>query len=165
MHLTCPFPCRNTQMSPKDRSSLVLSLGSGDGELHDLGCTWDRSVDRVRQFKPNFVGTRRKSHEHHRFAAGINNGPGLVIHACPPVPCRSIWPCRERRCGIRFYNNLKDTRGLPNAAQVKQTISNCGFSCGLKILGESSPERCLVRAEITVRDFRFSMRWRPKRGL
>ena len=35
-------------------------------------------------------------------------------------------------CVSRFYNNLQDTRGLPNAAQVIQDHSNCGLECGLR---------------------------------
>jgi hypothetical protein len=33
----------------------------------------------------------------------------------------------------RFYSNLQDTRGLPNAAQVIQGYANCGLGCGLKM--------------------------------
>jgi len=35
---------------------------------------------------------------------------------------------------VRFYNNLQDMRGLPNAAQVIQDIAFCGLDCGLRIL-------------------------------
>jgi hypothetical protein len=41
-----------------------------------------------------------------------------------------------------FYKHLQDTRGLPNAAQVIQDISNCGLGCGLEI--------CLKHASGTV---------------
>jgi hypothetical protein len=41
-----------------------------------------------------------------------------------PEPPRELLP----RQGVsRFYNNLQDTRGLPNAAQVIQGFTNCGL--------------------------------------
>src|SRR5437016_5019894 len=48
------------------------------------------------------------------------------------------WPLLRQRCVNRFCKNLQDTRGLPNAAQVVQDISNCGLGCGLEIL----PGKC-----------------------
>ena len=40
--------------------------------------------------------------------------------------------CRDS-CVNRSCNNLQDTRGLPNAAQVIRDHSNFGLGCGLKI--------------------------------
>src|SRR5208282_6380009 len=63
----------------RDGALLVLRLRTRHGELHQLGSAWDRSMYRIRQFQANFVRTRRQSYEDHGFAAGIDNGPGLVI--------------------------------------------------------------------------------------
>ena len=63
-----------------DRTFLtVRPLGSGHDEFHQLGVAWDWSVQGVRQFEPHFVRTRRQPYKDHGFAAGIDNGPGLVI--------------------------------------------------------------------------------------
>ena len=63
-----------------DRTFLIVRpLGSGHDEFHQLGSAWDRSVQGVRQFKPDFVRTGWQSYKDHGFAAGIDNGPGLVI--------------------------------------------------------------------------------------
>jgi len=40
---------------------------------------------------------------------------------------------------VRFYNNLQDTRGLPNYAEVVQDIACCGLGCGLEKVHGSHP--------------------------
>ena len=57
----------------------LFRLGSRNRELDDFAATWDRSVQRIRQFESHFVRPRRQSHKNHRFRTGIDNWPGLVI--------------------------------------------------------------------------------------
>ena len=66
-------------VSFNSRVQLFL-LGSGNRELHHFAATGDRPVNRVRQFEAHFVRAGRQTHEDHRFSAGIDRGPGLVIH-------------------------------------------------------------------------------------
>src|SRR5258706_8816972 len=59
---------------------ILWPLRSRHDELHQFGGARDRLVRRIRQFEQHFVRTRGQSDEDHRFAAGIDSGPGLVIH-------------------------------------------------------------------------------------
>jgi hypothetical protein len=56
-------------------------------------------------------------------------------------------------CVNRFYNNLQDTRGLPNTVLVVQDIAFCGLSCGLETIPTAPNCRCFMDGvPITVRD-------------
>src|SRR5271165_643429 len=75
---------------------------SGNHELHHLAATRDWPVNCVRQFQAQLVRAGRQSHEDHRFSAGIDRGPGLVIHVI--VQMAHAWRHFQRSFAEHRYN-------------------------------------------------------------
>lgn len=67
----------------------------------------------------------------------VRRASAAVCQACAPaemsLPRSRAATAMTQRCGIRFYNNLQGTRGLPKYLQAVQDIAHCGLGCGLGI--------------------------------
>ena len=78
--------------------------------------------------------------------SGASNQSAQIAVAVWETAASAVTALREW-----VYNNLQDTRGLLNAAQVIKDASTCVLDCGLGILMENCPERYHVRKVLGAR--------------